>query len=283
MKQFKTPKQLNTFNSVYNLKGIEEDYIQPHSHTGTCEIILSMSTGGNVIIKNKLFPLTKKGLYFIYGPDVHYPAPLDDEEYLRSRIVININFLKKICQLTDMEKAFDRIFSSEGGMYCLLKDEDFKKADEFFRCINNSENKDVISEFKMADAIISIIELLKMGFSYIDSPNFGANKSVDRALKYIGKNIAYNISIDDISNYSQLNKFYLCHLFKAVVGMTISQYIKVSRISMAKKELIHTSDSISQISKRIGFNSISYFGRVFFEEEGMTPSEFRKAMQISEK
>ena len=277
--EFITSKYFNTFTAAYHLAGIDDDYAMPHSHSGTCEIILSMTEGGHVIIKNRIFPLTKKGLYFIHGLDVHHPAPEDNDNYLRSRLVISMRFLKKIIELMDMQVAYERLFTAEGGMYCLLSDEDFERADGYFKTACESYSGDKENDFKTADAIMAITELFKLGYNYVESPDVNANVAVDTALKYIDTHISQNITIEDISASCNLNKFYMCHLFKVVVGMNISHYIRLKRVAIAKKALSDTNKSISEISAETGFNSVSYFGRVFLELEGVTPTEYRKIIR----
>lgn len=281
MKKMSPPAHFKTFNVVYNLTGIEDDFILPHSNSGTCEIILSLTTGGHVIIKNKIYPLTKKNLYFIYGPDVHHPAPDDKDTYTRHRIIISLDFLRTLVKYMELEAVYDKVFLQQGGVCCPLSDDDFKKADSFFNtldqyCLQHNASSDKNNPFKKYEAISAIVELLSLGYYYCDTTRININKSVDRALRYIDANIKRNISIEDIGEYCHLNKYYLCHLFKSVVKMTISKYIRVKRISLAKKELEETDISISQISENAGFNSVSYFGKIFYEDEGVTPSEYRK-------
>ena len=52
-------------------------------------------------------------------------------------------------------------------------------------------------------------------------------------------------------------------------------YILKTRIISAKNLMETTNLTIGQISQRCGFSSQSYFCRVFKEECGMTPLQFR--------
>ena len=53
-------------------------------------------------------------------------------------------------------------------------------------------------------------------------------------------------------------------------------YILNTRIVLAKEELGSTNASISQVSEKFGFSSMSYFCRVFKEATGYTPLQFRR-------
>ncbi len=281
MKKMITPDSFEGFNVVCDILGIEEDFAAPHSHSGTCEIILSKTEGGHVIIKNKLYPLVKNGLYFINGLDVHHPSPTDAEKYFRNRIILSIKFLNKLTDFFRLEDVVQKIFYDEGGKFCRLSAAKAEKADEYFKKIYELCQSG--KEFEMADSVSAMTEILKIGYFYNAGEETIVNKAIDSALEYIDSNIQNNITVDSISDFCGLNKYYMCHLFKLVVGMTISKYIKIARVAIAKKKLVYTNLSISEISKSTGFNSVSYFGRVFYEEEHVTPSEYRKIMKLGTK
>lgn len=92
----------------------------------------------------------------------------------------------------------------------------------------------------------------------------------------IQDNYGENLKVDSIADYLHLNRSYLSSLFKQETGFSIKQYLSYYRIEAAKKKLLNTSDSISQISFQCGFQDPLYFSRIFREWVGLTPSEFRQ-------
>lgn len=73
-----------------------------------------------------------------------------------------------------------------------------------------------------------------------------------------------------------ISKYYFCRQFKERTGLTIMNYVLKTRIILAKNELKKTELSISEISQKYGFSSVSYFCRVFKEEERCSPLQYRK-------
>jgi len=65
----------------------------------------------------------------------------------------------------------------------------------------------------------------------------------------------------------------------AVVGISGNAYIRKMRIQQAKELLTQTQLSISAIAFQTGFNDSSYFSRVFKEETGDNPAEWRKEIE----
>ena len=59
--------------------------------------------------------------------------------------------------------------------------------------------------------------------------------------------------------------------------MTVMEYILKTRIVMAQGMLRKERLSVTEISNRCGFSSISYFSRVFRQDTGMTPLQYKKA------
>ncbi|MBI6874685.1 helix-turn-helix transcriptional regulator [Clostridium aciditolerans] len=68
---------------------------------------------------------------------------------------------------------------------------------------------------------------------------------------------------------------YLSTIFNEKNGISLKDYINKLRIENAKKYLVETDMKISDISKIVGYNQLSYFGSIFKKFEGCTPNEYR--------
>ena len=64
--------------------------------------------------------------------------------------------------------------------------------------------------------------------------------------------------------------------FKRVTGANIKDYLNTIRVNRAQKALIGTNDSISEICKKCGFNTVSYFISIFRRITGTTPAVYRE-------
>ena len=85
-----------------------------------------------------------------------------------------------------------------------------------------------------------------------------------------------DISLDLLSAQFRRTPEYLCGLFKAATGETISRYLRRIRIHQAKLLLMERPDaSLREIAEACGFHSLSYFGKVFRESTGFTPQGYR--------
>ena len=74
-----------------------------------------------------------------------------------------------------------------------------------------------------------------------------------------------------------ISTYYFCKMFKKATGMSPTRFIMLCRLQRSKQLLIEKRDwTIKQIALEVGYPSISYFGRLFLENEGLTPAEYRK-------
>ena len=95
-------------------------------------------------------------------------------------------------------------------------------------------------------------------------------------VQYSEKHYAERISLDSITKAAHVGKGEGSRCFKRMLHMTIFDFLISYRIDRAKEMLSHSPESVTNISLNCGFPSTNYFGKVFREKTGMTPSEYRK-------
>lgn len=98
------------------------------------------------------------------------------------------------------------------------------------------------------------------------------------AITFIQHNYPDNISLEDIAASVFLSKSECCRLFKRTINLTPFEYLTRYRILQACDIMIKSQrndESISYVASLVGFNSASYFNKLFKEYVGCTPTEFR--------
>lgn len=113
---------------------------------------------------------------------------------------------------------------------------------------------------------------------YIEQPKGIACKVRD----YLDQHYCEEISREDYSRIVFMNPDYISRQFRKEFGMTIGSYILKRRLDKAKELLIDTSDPVGVISLRIGYDNYAYFSKIFRENIGMPPNEYRKKSKKSE-
>ena len=94
---------------------------------------------------------------------------------------------------------------------------------------------------------------------------------------YLLENYSSEITLEGLCFLFRTNKTALCREFKREYGKTVREYLSELRISEAKRLLREGRLSVTDISERLGFESIHYFSRAFKSAVGITPTEYKGA------
>ncbi len=95
---------------------------------------------------------------------------------------------------------------------------------------------------------------------------------------YLSENCERTVSLDELADRFYLSKSYICRIFKEVTGYTVSEYINIHRIRKAKRYLEETDMSISEIAHALGYDSLTYFERMFKTYMTLSPLKYRKTL-----
>ncbi len=100
---------------------------------------------------------------------------------------------------------------------------------------------------------------------------------VKQALAYLHQNYAdTTLSRQKLAQAINVSPQHLDRIFREELNLSVTKYLNRFRIQRAKELLRHTSDSITAIAMRVGYNDAAYFNRVFRELENRSPGAYRK-------
>jgi len=103
-------------------------------------------------------------------------------------------------------------------------------------------------------------------------------RAIKLAQNYIDENYLKQLTLEDVADYVHLSVYYFSHMFKKEIGMTFVEYVTEKKISKAQQLLLTTDLSISDIAREVGYWDSNYFGKVFKNTVGTTPSQYRKGV-----
>ncbi len=95
-------------------------------------------------------------------------------------------------------------------------------------------------------------------------------------LSFIHTYYSEHISIDDIAKSAAISRTECFRCFQTILKKSPTKYLTEYRLSMATMLLVNTDRTLSDISSSCGFNSLSYFGKVFREQCGLSPNKYRE-------
>lgn len=110
----------------------------------------------------------------------------------------------------------------------------------------------------------------------ITSAAASEDENISLVFSYITNHYSEMLYLDLIAQRVNMNPKYLSRVFKNKVGITITEYISMVRISKAKELLVKTNMKIEDIGTAVGFENRTTFFRLFKKIEGMPPNRYRK-------
>lgn len=94
---------------------------------------------------------------------------------------------------------------------------------------------------------------------------------IEKALYYIDEHIGEELTYERLAEVFSYSAFHFHKIFSAVTEQSITEYIRKRRLTMAHKMLCETTETVTNICYRVGFNSIQTFNRAFKDTFGMQP------------
>ena len=102
---------------------------------------------------------------------------------------------------------------------------------------------------------------------------------IGEIIRYINENYNRIESIEDIAARFFISKYHLCRIFSKNLGLSLIAYLNTIKIRAACEAMRSETASLTDIATACGFNSSSYFCKVFKSEKGITPAAYRRSLK----
>ncbi|WP_261305261.1 AraC family transcriptional regulator [Paenibacillus andongensis] len=117
--------------------------------------------------------------------------------------------------------------------------------------------------------IVSLSETLRKGGDALTS-------TVQAIKQYLDNSILHPFDSTQLSSLIGLSNKQMNRLFKRDLGTTIYHYVITKKLESAKRMLLDTQLTISDIAYKLGYVDPHYFSNLFQTKTGVRPSDFRK-------
>lgn len=140
------------------------------------------------------------------------------------------------------------------------------------------QETDQLLRFALGDS--TVLSRSAAGYAYVInffSKILGKEESFcTRVLHLLEMRYADPLTLSEIAEELQVNKYTLCRRYKQEQGTTVIEDLTRIRIEKAKQMLRYNVSTVKEIGELCGFESPSYFGKQFRERVGCTPAEYRR-------
>ena len=169
---------------------------------------------------------------------------------------------------------FNFRFTNDLGMYQLVQR-------LFFLFSENHPSKDVFVDFMLKELVIRVLRSQYQQIYEEQGRLEGVDHRIAEIIRYIRAEIDQTLEVQDLAKKSCMSVSHFTRVFKMEVGVSPVEFIKKERIRKAALLLKQPDLSIKEIYTACGFDSRSYFNRVFKQYKRQTPKAFQQSIQHS--
>ena len=137
------------------------------------------------------------------------------------------------------------------------------------------ENRDPLAEPLLAGFLYQILFTITSGHNaYV--PHEYSDGRIGSIIKYINENYSQITDLEEIASHFYISKYHLCRIFNQNLGIPLITYLNTIKIRKACEMIRTNKSSLTEIAMKCGFNSSSYFCKVFKSEKGVSPTEYKR-------
>lgn len=149
-----------------------------------------------------------------------------------------------------------------------------------FLFTENHPSKDMFADLMLQELIIRILQT-ENRLSYTDkSLKLSTNNRLAFIVEYIRKNLDKVLTVEELSNKAYMSESNFHRVFKNELGISPIDFINDERIKLASSLLHNPKKKIKDVYMECGFNSLSYFNRLFKRKKKLSPKAFQKQVTV---
>ncbi len=143
---------------------------------------------------------------------------------------------------------------------------------------NDFLGRDLTSSMLAQLILIHILRVYATGQEYCPAGWLGAlrDKQISRALKAMHADPGHPWKLEELADLAAMSRTAFATRFQSLLGTPPLTYLLQWRMRLAARSLGQGSDSLSEISRRLGYSSVSAFSHAFKRVTGRSPLSYRE-------
>lgn len=181
-------------------------------------------------------------------------------------------FIQNFLHLNGFDRISALLSSASRGLF-------FPNPEELYPLVEQLPDSTGVD--KITSLLTILQQLTEQQSIRLSSEYFSAVKSeetenrINKVCQYIQKNSSKEITLEHAAGLIYLSRSAFSKFFKRATGKTFSDYVNDIRIGNACQLLTESDKAVNEIAFDSGFESLTYFNRVFLRKKGVTPRGFR--------
>ncbi len=217
----------------------------------------------------------------LLGPDLpHTWSSGEIKNKKVSAVVIQFSedFIQRFLTLYEFDKVSSLLASADRGLF-------FPKAGKL------QPELEMLTKLSGVEKITALLQIFQkltaQKYSTLSSEYFNAIKGeetesrINKVCQYIQQHAAKDVTLEQVASLIHLSRSAFSKFFKRATGKTFSEYVNDIRIGNACYLLTESDKAINEIAYETGFDSLTYFNRVFLKKKRVTPRQFRAGLTLN--
>ena len=275
--------------SAFNMStGYKERSYQAHWHSYG-EILLVGPGKTNIYCVGKnTYKLVPDDLVLVWPMEMHSIVDANREDSLV--IQFSSAFIKSLFDLRRIMHMYRNLHiicvQTHPELAAKLKAITYKMKDIFF---SERPDKEIRCCMLLMEFMLTLLEYRKELDPELNGDDqYRLSDDVMRRMMTVTDYIKNNLTADDLSQGAMaemagISREYFSRIFKNVTGMNYSKWLNMIRLEKATELLAEDGRTLTEIAMLSGFQSIPSFNRVFREEKGLAPGEYRALFVSNQK
>ncbi len=139
----------------------------------------------------------------------------------------------------------------------------------------NHPSKDYFCDLMIQELVIRILQEENKSLYLHRAPNSTNHNRLQFVVNFIRENIREQLSVELLSEKAHMSESNFYRTFKHEMGITPNDFIIEERLKVAESLLKNKEISVKEAYLSSGFNSFSYFSRIFKIKHKISPSTYR--------
>lgn len=222
---------------------------------------------------------------FVNRAQLHSAAAIEDGTEL-----VAIVFNEALLRNSGLDSTDDRYFSRMANQGLQLPN--FLKAQDPLTLEISGAVARIIDEFELKKPGFELLikaELFRIfGLVFRHDGQLAAPPKARRArerdftrlLQHLRQHFHEPVSLKKAADMVNMSPNHFCATFRKVTGKTLTEYLHMLKVNEARRLLLESEATITEIAESVGLGSPTYFDRVFKKYCNQSPSNYRKLFLV---
>lgn len=244
-----------------------------HDHSAV-EILLTLEGVVTYTVEDSVYQV-RKGEVLIIPPDVPHALSMG-EDSSRYLFLFEPDAVMSMRDIKSLSVHFHKPFHLRDGSEAHVRVREL-----LLRARDTYEKRELMWNTMCYSCLLRIYATLGQRYLSGVRPRGGENtravdsEVINAAMTYINNHYKDDLSLEDVAGFAGFSRYYFSRSFKKQTGYSFKDFLCQKRLQVAMDLLIRTNRSMKDVALDSGFGSVATFNRVFRENKGCTPTQYR--------